>query len=140
MSDPFSAPQTAPLAGPEDRIDLDAMGPLRWARWTLMVVGVLYLLMAVGFTPLFIWSMGQDPEAQLSGVAELIIGLVMFVFIAGFGVLNFVAVWGLGKGAKWGWFVALILGGMYLPSGCMPFGAVILYGLLNDKVRKAYLD
>ena len=137
MSDPFAAPQAAPRLSAAEALDVPA---LRFARWTLVFCGLMYILMGVGAGPLVAWSVQADhPGEPVSSGFTVGLSLVMFLFIAGFGSLNFVAVWGLGRGAKWAWIMALVLGGIYLPSGCFPFGAIVLYGLLKDEVRKAYL-
>ena len=78
----------------------------------------------------------RDPDAMVL----VPVGVLMFVLGGGFGVVNFVAAWGLGARKMWGFIAALVLAAMYLPSGCMPFGAVLGYGLLgHEPTRKLFM-
>lgn len=102
----------------------------RWVRitqGTLVFVGLTYFLLGIVMVPLapFMLETGEGDPFAMAFAA------VMFLVCAGFGAFNLVVVWGLGSRAKWAWIAGLILGAMYAPSGCMPFGALILYGLLN---------
>lgn len=81
----------------------------------------------------------DSPDAP-PAIFGVFLGLFTLVLCGGTGVFNFVAAWALGRGKRWGWISSVILGGIYAPSGCFPFGGLILYGLLQDKVRKIYYD
>jgi hypothetical protein len=111
------------------------------ARYILWFCGVSYLLIGLGcigifaampllaepsddFPPLFVWI----PFALLS------LGLTV-----GVALVNVAAAVGLGRGRRWAWIVTLILGATYAPSACLPFGAVLLYAMLNDRTRRRYL-
>lgn len=126
MSQPFDAPDDDDLGG-------FGLPWLRYARLALVFTGVVYALLGLGFAPLYGWVFSQDP--QLPAAFGWVLGVVLLVVAAA----NVLAAWGLGRRAKWAWFLGLILGAIYLPSGCLPIGALILYGLLRDDTRKACL-
>jgi hypothetical protein len=126
----------------EDEEDRDPW--LSWVPMLLYGVGGLYFLLGVGSLVMLIGagglaaSAGTDDGAVMLGVmvAEaLVIAAVTF----GFGAVNIAGGYGFGQKAKWGWFTALILGGMYAPSACLPFGIAILYGCLNERTRKTFI-
>ncbi len=113
---------------------------VRYTRWTLWFCGGVYALLGVVMVPGFAWLMTLEGEAEaLPAPIALGFGLIMLLVGVGFGALNGAAAWGLARGHKWGWILGVVLGGIYAPSGCLPFGVIILYGLLNERVRKAYL-
>jgi hypothetical protein len=112
-----------------------------YSRMTLFFVGGAYVLlgaaMGLAFPSLLAADPTVDPEVALAMGGTF--GVIIFVFCAFFGVLNFLAAFGLGQRAKWAWIMTLILGAIYAPSACLPFGAVLLYGMLNDRTRKAFM-
>ncbi len=109
------------------------------ARWTLWFCGAMYLVLGLGFG--FGFAFVPRPEGdELPEAIYLGLGLFMFIVSAGIAALNVAAAQGLQRGAKWAWVTAVILGALYFASACFPFGAVILYGLMNDRVRRMYLD
>lgn len=113
---------------------------VRYTRWILSFCGALYVLMGV-FSPLIlklVSAMDKQGEPMPTGIL-VGLGLFLVVICGGFGVLNLVAAWGLGQRRKWAWVLAVVVGGIYAPSACLPFGALILYGMLNERVRKVYL-
>ena len=113
-----------------------------YSRMTLIFTGVCYLLLGgvMGMFMPAIMKLDQQPgDQEIPETFNLVFGVIMFVMCAGFAFLNFVAAWGLGRQAKWAWFMAVILGGLYAPSACLPFGVVLLYGMLNDRTRKSFL-
>ena len=132
MSDVFDAP------GAEGQT---YEGPWIWvSQGVLVFTGGCYLLMGVGFggvyTFLPLMVAPDDPEILVMVPFGILIGLIG-VLIAG---VNFAAAWGLGARKMWGYVMALIMAALYLPSGCMPFGAVLAYGLLIDEpTRKQFL-
>lgn len=137
MSDSYAPPSTddpgvAPVASP-------------WvfrSQLTLGFCGVSYVLLGVGLPVLMTLPMMMDPSmpAEVAVLFGGIFGVVSLVMGVGIGLVNFAAAWGLGRRAKWAWFLTVALGGLYAPSICLPFGAVLLYGMLDDTVRKAYLE
>lgn len=109
---------------------------LRYAGICLYIVGVLYGLLGIGLGGLYGMLIGQDAGA----VVGIIVGLVIALFMLGFAAANIAGAVLLGRGSKIGWVIALILGAMYCASACMPFGIVILIGVLNEKSRKLFLE
>ncbi|MCB9778858.1 MAG: hypothetical protein H6742_09865 [Alphaproteobacteria bacterium] len=101
----------------------------RWVRITqatLVFVGLCYLALGVAMVPLAPFMLETDQGDPLAGA----FGVILFFVCAVFGAFNFVVAWGLGTRAKWAWIAGIVLGAMYAPSGCMPFGVAVLYGLL----------
>jgi len=114
-------------------------GWLRATRYVLIFTGACYLLV-IG--PVIIEHKFHDAHMSPDFTHALEIGarVVMLAVCGGAAALNFAAAWGLARGKKWAWIMALVLGGLYAPSICMPLGGVILYGLLREPVRRRYLD
>lgn len=110
---------------------------ITWAQVTLVFVGVCYMLLGVVMVPLFPMMAAADGNELPAGLS-LIFSLFILAVAGGFGLLNFVAAWGLGRRAKWAWIMTLILGGIYAPSGCMPFGVFLLYAMLNAEGRAQF--
>ena len=116
-------------------------GPwIRVNQAVLLFIGAIYLIFGVFlggiYTILPLVLMADEPDA----IVMLPVGILMFVCCGGVGILNLVAAWGLGAHKMWGWVLSLILGAMYIGSACMPFGAVLLYGLVIDEpTRKVFL-
>lgn len=116
--------------------------PLPWitaARWTLIITGVFYVLfgIALGPTPLMRMILESDgkeiPDSLFYGI-----GAVVLVLCGGIGVANFVAAWGLKNRRKWAWVLTVIFGGLYAPSGCLPFGVILLVATLREDARIAF--
>ncbi|MCK6505614.1 hypothetical protein L6R53_19815 [Myxococcota bacterium] len=110
---------------------------ITWSQVTLVFVGACYLLLGIVMIPLFPMMAAADGNEVPPAVA---LGFSLFILVvaAGFGLLNFVAAWGLGRRAKWAWIMTIILGGIYAPSGCMPFGVLLLYAMLNAEGRAQF--
>lgn len=123
-------------------MDVDYDSPwLGYVRIILIVIGVLYVLMGLGFGGLYtaipLLAASEDPDMLVMAP----IGIFMGLCIGGFGLANVVCAQGLKSRSKWAFWVSLALGGMYLGSACMPFGAAIFYGLLGDEpTRKLFLS
>ncbi|MEZ4236464.1 MAG: hypothetical protein R3F59_09955 [Myxococcota bacterium] len=135
--DPYEPPPD-----PEERlieIALDS-GTSR-TRSILWFCGVVYILIGILSGPLMSLPLTGDPNMSASVQVAILVGFSAVSCVAGvgMGVVNLVAAWGLGQGGKWAWFVAVGLGALYLPSGCLPFGAVMLYSLVNEKTRRLFL-
>lgn len=136
MNDPYSSSSGAH----ERRVDVSDLEWVKYTRWTLWFCAASYVLLGAIFSGVFVLALSADPEMEgASLVFALPMGLFMFASCAMIGAVNVLAAHGLAMGARWGWILALVLGGIYAPSGCMPVGAVILYGLLNERVRKAFI-
>jgi hypothetical protein len=138
MAEPY-----VPPTDPEERLIEIALDPwVGWSRTALWFCGVVYVLFGLTLGPLMAAPFMLDPtmpEGLGVGLA-VVMTVISLVICGGFGLLNFVAAAGLGRGAKWGWILAVVVGAIYLPSGCFPFGGIILYGMLNDRTRKLFLE
>jgi hypothetical protein len=105
-----------------------------YVRVCLLLAGGAYVVLGLVLAPLMTFGMTAEDELPV-GVA-IAIGVVTFIFSAGFGVLNFVAARGLKNETKWGWILSIVIAAIYAPSICLPLGAIMLVGLLQDDVRK----
>lgn len=125
-------------------IDLSTDGWLKWTVAVLRFVGVAYVALGVCLGGLFLMPMmlagSADAPPGLGEQAMINAALapVFLLFSVAIGAVNFVVASALVKRKSWAWFGALILGGLYAPSICLPFGAVILYALLRPGVKQAY--
>lgn len=136
MGSPFDAPADQTWDDPEP------LPPwVHYVRWTLIGLGLVYFVLGLGLGGTIGVGMAVDPAIPYPQGLILGGGIGTFTFglCTAFGVLNLVASRGLNKGRKWGWFVAMVLAAIYLGSACIPFGVVILVGLLRDDVRGIYL-
>ena len=125
-------------AAPEFEPDERPIPPLvHAAQAVLLVFGVLYVLIGVGLGVLY-GSLGfVDPE--LPPVFGVMMGLMMFVCSGGFGVAMIASAVGLQARSKWAWVGALVVGGMFAGSACMPIGLFLLYAMLVEDTRRVYL-
>lgn len=118
----------------------EALPWIRYSRWILWFCGAMYVLLGIGmgvFMPLgFMADPTIDDDAGV--VMGGCFGVFAFGFSAAFGALNFAAASGLARRQKWAWIATIVLGGIYAPSICLPFGGALLYGMLQDDVRKAF--
>lgn len=121
-----------------ERLDiLNNDGALTWSRYLLFFAGFAYLLMACGF-PFYFTGYAMPPEAGASPIIAWAVAIVCSLMFGFFAILNFAASSGLANGKKWAWVLSLVLGALYLPSCCFPFGALILFALLREKVRSVF--
>ena len=112
-----------------------------YVPWTLYLCGALYALLGVGSGLMLLGLGGAAALDDVgSGIIVWVNAVFLFVLCAGVAALNLAVGWGFGRGRRWAWFGAVIFGGIYAPSICLPFGAVLLYGCLNDRTRRAFLD
>lgn len=115
-------------------------GWVRTARYLLIFIGVSYLflglVMALGF------MLNADTlaagDGQLPSWFFSLTGGFGGCCSGAFGIFNFVAASGLSNGRKWAWYLGLVLGAMYIPSGCLPLGALIVFGLMRDSTRARF--
>ena len=129
--------------------NIDRMGAVSERKWIgrvrgiLYLVGVMYIVLGVVGAPLISMGFMNDPSLTDDPVAPWLgygTGALMFCCSGGFGIFNFIAARGLKSGRKWAWILSLCLGGIYAPSACLPFGALILFGLLQADVRSVFLE
>ena len=112
---------------------------MRGAIVCLVACGLLYLVLGAAMAAVVqaggLDEPGQDPMP--AGVKAAFAAAALVVS-GGFGALNLLAAVGLSRRAFWGWVLALIVGGIYVPTACLPFGAVIVYALLREDARLAF--
>lgn len=106
-----------------------------YARYTLIFCWVCYVFLAfLGFPIAYLATL---EDRTLSDDEKLlfigILGGLLFVISIIIGVLNFAVSDGLKKRRKWAWIGGLILGILYVPSACLPFGGVILYAMIKNQ-------
>ena len=127
---------------PEDRLNDIALDSwVNGARWILWFSGMVWLLLGIGSGPLATFRLLTDPSTPTWMSVVILLGstLIAFLFFGSIGIFNLATASGLGRGSKWAWYATLILGGLYLPTGCCLFGAALLAAMLNDKTRKLFL-
>lgn len=131
-----------PPSDPEERLIEIALDPwVNRARWILWFCGIVYLLLGLVTGPITA-GLVTDPEMPQWLSIVILLGCTLFTFAicGGIGLLNLATANGLGRGSKWAWYAALVIGGLYLPSGCCLFGGVLMAAMLNDKTRRLFLD
>lgn len=111
---------------------------LRYARWSLVFCGTMYVLLGLGFSGLFILMPLLEPQKGFPLLFGAVLGFFALLLCAGLGVVNFLVARDLARGRKWAWIGGLILGALYAPSICLPFGVLILYALLRESIRRAF--
>lgn len=132
-----------PLDPLDRQLAAQALPNMGLARIALWVAAAFYGLLGLAMPPLLYMSFSLDPDFQGDPAAPwfgAVFGAFGGLCCGGVGVLNAAVAVGLGRGSKWAWIGGLILGGMYLPSICLPFGAVIYLALLQTEARALFLD
>lgn len=132
-----------PYTPTEQDVLEEARGDLpmvRNASYVLWFLGIVYFLIAVGYS-LFFGAMPMlDPELGPEALPVFIgIAIGMFLFMMVFTIPMFAAAIGLRRGKMWAWIITVCVGGLFAPSLCLPFGAFLLYAMLNEETRKAFL-
>ena len=121
------------------RFDLENDGYFGWAVGVLWLGGGFYVFAGLFSLVFMAAPILAGPRAGAGeGAILFIFGLVFLVMMGGFAFANFAAAWGLKRRKKWAWIVALIVGAIYAPSACLPFGLLILYALLRTGVKESY--
>jgi Kef-type K+ transport system membrane component KefB len=93
---------------------------------------VIYYLIIVGC--IVGWFLLQsDSEEFLPLVLWLLAGFTLAFVI----FLEMVIVY-LKRRRYWAWVAGIIIGGLFIPSLFLPFGVMILVGLLHEDSRKAF--
>lgn len=110
------------------------------SRTILKLGGTFFVLLGllggpVGTSGLWVRS---DVSVGMAVGLTFLATLVALGLFGTVGVLNFVAAAGLKRGARWGWILTVLVGLLYTLSACMPFGLLLLYGMLNGRTRKSY--
>ena len=110
----------------------------KMAVGSLWLCGVVYILLGAFIPVLFIEDFMDDiasSRAMVFGAIWIISFLISLACALG----NFVVAWALQKRKSWGWVAAIIVGAIYAPSTCLPFGVLILVAMLRSGVRDAYI-
>lgn len=117
---------------------LNQDGMLLWTARSYWLVGVLNLVLAVA-GPIYFLGYAPQAEPPLPWAPAIGFGAgTCFGGVVG-GALHLAAASGLGRGSKWGWYLAMFLSLWFLPTCCFPFGLFFLVALVRGKVRTAFL-
>ena len=110
---------------------------LRYATTCLNLLALLTLIIGVIAGGWFGANIAETSEMGWMLGAPVALGII--VFSALWSVVHLVTTALIGRGNKIGWVFGLLLGVVYLPQLCPPWGIIILVGLLNEKSRKHFL-
>ena len=121
-----------------DRINLHEDGLMKAMVASLWFCGVFYLLLGVVLSPMIGWLMSQSPEGELPTWFNTVMGAILFAVSVACAAGNFAVARAIQKRRSWGWVGAVIIGAIYAPSGCFPFGLLILFAVLRPGVHEAY--
>ena len=98
--------------------------------------GVCYMLLGLVMGATFLAP--EFLEAVYGEFGFLLSAMVLLIGVA-CAVGNFAVAHGLGKRKRWAWVGAVVIGGLYAPSGCFIIGILILVAMLRSGVRESYL-
>lgn len=117
---------------------------VRYARLVLVALIALNVLAALMIAAVFLGGAVLDQsltDQEMYGmVASGVCTPLTLLFV---GVLPAaLASVGLGRGAKWGWFLTLAVGVINIVPccTCLPVGLFLVYAMLSDDVRQAFAD
>lgn len=114
---------------------------VRLASWVMFFLGGIYILFGVLFGLVYSAIPLMDSSME-NGEAMFFVGfgVVFGVLMAGiFGVPIVAGGYGLRQGKMWAWVLTVCVGGLFATSACMPFGIFLLYAMLNETTRNAFL-
>lgn len=104
---------------------------------TLGFCGLCYLpLIIIG--PIQLSYMSNHASLAEHNLKFVVTLIVFAIVCGGVFVASMVTAWGIRRGKRWAWIMGVVFGGLYLPSCCLPFGAMILYGLLRENSRRLF--
>jgi drug/metabolite transporter (DMT)-like permease len=106
---------------------------------SLWFSGVFYILLGLGLGAFFVLMPEMMGDPEMPAWFSLAMGVVMLVVSLACAVGNFVVARGLSKRKSWAWVGAVVIGGIYAPSGCILFGVLILVTVLRPGFRESYL-
>jgi hypothetical protein len=123
----------------------DSPGPIPrsnhvlYACICLHISSFLYVLVGIGFAFLLIGSVRADTGGDGAGLA-VVIALSIFMAMLGVGIALCVEVvaWALRRRKKWGWIAGMVVFGIYIPSAFLPLGAIGMWALLQENVRREF--
>lgn len=107
---------------------------------SLVLCSLCYVVLGVLLGPLggMAFLLDDPGSPPMPAAVQLGFSILIVVICLGVALLNCLAAFGLARRAKWAWFLSVILGVMYAPSLCMPFGLAILLPLFSEKTRAAF--
>ena len=111
----------------------------KMAVGSLWLCGVVYIPVGVFMPALFLEDFVMDDIAPSRAMVFGAIWIISFLISLACALGNFVVAWALQKRKSWGWVAAIIVGAIYAPSTCLPFGVLILVAMLRSGVRDAYI-
>ncbi|TNE91864.1 MAG: hypothetical protein EP330_03960 [Deltaproteobacteria bacterium] len=125
-------------------------GDLPWVRRVALMLNLLGVLQLLGVLGMFaaaaLMSAPATGDPMLDAqLAEQMLPMRIMYGVMGtccslpFAVLHFVAASNLSGAKKWAWFLSLILSALYVPSLCFPVGALMVFGLVQEDVRRRFL-
>ena len=115
-------------------------GPLRLGALGIALLGVVQLgfgLFAAPGLAFAVISADVGPWVQLGRF-----GLVVLIFgglSTGLGMMSLAVAAGLVLDQRWAWYAGVLLGFLYMPSGCLPAGFALLLILLEPGCRAYFL-
>lgn len=113
---------------------------VRYARWALWGMVLLHVGIAVLIPVIYGASIYDDPQQLRSPAPAVVGGLCAAMALLSAAALPLgLAIVGLNRGARWGWWLTIGIGLLYLPFPCPPAGPFLLFAMLNGKVRTAFL-
>lgn len=124
----------------QSHIDLSNDLLLKLTIWGFWGIGVLQSVILFAAIAVIFFVQPEVTAGMSSEEATLmmvVVGVVAFFFAFCVGG-GFLAAWGLGKRKRWAWIVALLVGALYIPNTCLPFGAMVLVTLLRGGFKDAY--
>lgn len=114
---------------------------VRLASLVMFFLGGVYILFGLLFGVVysaipFIDSSMDSAEAAFFVGFGVVFGVLM---AAVFGLPMVAGGYGLRQGKMWAWILTVCVGGLFATSACMPFGIFLLYAMLNETTRNAFL-
>jgi len=124
---------------PPPHVDLANDFWLKASIWTLWFCGACYLLLGCCFpVAMFVGPLSEGGGRAGETAMVMVFAVVLFAVGGGCAVGNFAVARGLAQRKKWAWIGTVIVGGLYAPSGCLPFGALLLYAMLRPGVKETF--
>jgi hypothetical protein len=106
---------------------------LRLAIWGLRITQVFYLLLLL-CTPLPYFLPEVEERLWVLLWTVCCMGGISIACVVGIEVV----IRGLKQYKYWGWIAGLCVAGLYIPSLFLPFGIMILVGLLDSQTQAAF--
>jgi len=130
---PFATgnPYVAPVNHPRQSSYSDHNPPpLGLITVPMIIAGVIYIILGVGFSLLMFMIPNRDPGAGIAYVFFLLFGL----FSVALGAFCILIAGKVKQRKKWAWIAAIVFGGMFTPSAFFFLGIPILIGCLKPEV------